>query len=848
MSSNVLTATLIARMVNKISGPARDAKRSIDQLTASGHRARGGLERATAFQNIANSRRTLNRQIGGLRREMFDVVALGAAMAAPIKAAMDLENAMADVKKVVDFPTPDGLTNLRREIQELSTQIPMTATELANITAAAGQADIPYDELMQFTKMAAEVGVAFDMPAEQVGVMLSKIKSGLQLTVGETSLLSDAVNHLSNNMASEAPSILDVIRRIGGQSKEFGFAETEVSAFASAMISAGAQSDVAATSFRNMGKALTRGEAATKAQKIAYRELGLDAQQVAKDMQQDAVGTTLKVFEALREVEDHRRAALSSQLFGDEARALPTLIGNMDLLRDALGLVADESKYAGSAQREFEERANTSSAKFEQFKNKVVRLATEIGNTLLPPMNTTLEVFGKVAEGATTLTEKFPGLTQGIATAGAALIALRIGKIIKDYGWALARRTVLDTGAAFLTFGDNISLANRRATVFTRQMNRNAMRGGVDKLGGKIKGLNRVLGVAKSGILTFAGPIGLVATAALIAADAFGVFRGDFAAVDDAISKDPEGFRKYKEELFGIARAANDAGKAVTALNSTILTASIFEAEKEAAEYKGIAVDGIQDATTTALVENMGDDYSAKGKEVFGADLQAISAKIGAGNFDGSDAKGWQAKADQYFLDLQSEIEAAKAALAAEEKKNTGKMFTTANERGWSNRIEKLNQTFEQDQKVHKLLTDAVSLYSQTVSKIENERAQLDQLRRVEDGLHRTDKNPGEDGFSVPNVRPEEVVSPAPMRPADLATLDERTALHQQIAANNQQIAAMQQQLASASPPPVTVSVNAPITINNVSDAQEAARNVVNQLNQETGRAVRTSFAPQGVR
>src|SRR5690606_9652241 len=112
------------------------------------------------------------------------------------------------------------------------------------------------------------------------------------------------------------------MRRVAAQGAVFGFTSTQTAAFGSAMIGAGAQSDVAATSFRNMGRALTRGRSASKRQRAAFGAIGLDAEDVAKRMPQDALGTTLDVLERLAALPEHLQASVMSDLFGDEARAL----------------------------------------------------------------------------------------------------------------------------------------------------------------------------------------------------------------------------------------------------------------------------------------------------------------------------------------------------------------------------------------------------------------------------------------------------------------------------------------------------------------------------------------------
>jgi TP901 family phage tail tape measure protein len=392
-----------------------------------------------------------------MRGRMVEAAAVGYTLArgltAPVKAAMEFESAMADVRKVVDFEDGDEFKRFSNSILEMSTRIPMAAKGFATLVANAGQAGIAKNEIAEFAEMASKVGVAFDITAERAGEDLAKLKTGLNLSVGQTGRLADAMNHLSNSMASSAPDILDVVRRVGAQGKQFGFNAIQVSAFGSAMLSAGAESDVAATSFRNMGNALTRGASATKAQRKAYAQLGLDATSVAKRMQKDAVGTTLDVMERLSKLPAHMRASVSSDLFGNEARALDPLLTNLPLLREALGLVAKETQYAGSANREYEVRAQTFANSLQLFQNRLTRMGIRIGSALMPALNNLMEAVSPLIDGIASLAEKFPGLTRAVLGAAAGLIAYRAAAIAASWASLSLKGGFLGLGKSSLSFG-----------------------------------------------------------------------------------------------------------------------------------------------------------------------------------------------------------------------------------------------------------------------------------------------------------------------------------------------------------------------------------------------------------
>lgn len=370
----ILTSSLVVSLRDRASGPARGIMRSL-----------GLLKREANGFGAAQS--TMMAPLGGTLRNLAMLgagyVGVTQGLSGTIGAAIKFEDAMADIRKVIDFKSPQQFEGMRQDILKMSTTLPITAEGIAAIMAAAGQANIPTQELNRFTEMTAKVSTAWDVSAGETGEALAKMKTALGLTVGETSLLADAINHLSNNSASSAPNLLRFSRGLSSGAMA-GFKAKESLAFGGAMIGAGFEAEVAETSFRNMAKALTSGSTATKSQRMAFRSLGLDARKVARAMQKDAVGTTLKVFEKINDLPKHQQGAISTMLFGSEARALPGLINNMDELRRMLGLVASDTAYAGSASREFEEASKRTSNALQKLKNSVSAIGVGLGDMALP--------------------------------------------------------------------------------------------------------------------------------------------------------------------------------------------------------------------------------------------------------------------------------------------------------------------------------------------------------------------------------------------------------------------------------------------------------------------------------
>ncbi|GLR49731.1 phage tail tape measure protein [Shinella yambaruensis] len=348
-----------------------------------------------------------------------------------VGAAMDFESAFADVKKVVNASDAQ-FEVMSRSIRKMSTELPLASTEIAQLFAAAGESGIATNELQSFAEMAARVGIAFDMSAGEAGESLAKLKAQLGLTVAETGEMADAINHLSNNMASKAKDITAYMLRVGKFAEMSGFAKEQVAAIGSAMISAGAEAETAGTATMNVVRKMTAGEFAKKDQQEAARALGLDLPTLAKQMKKDAPRALKTVLKAIAKAPAEKQIALLSKFFGDEARAFAPLVGNIGLLDKAFDLVADRSNYAGSAFREFTARADTTANALQILRNKIGYVFEDIGLSWLPALKEGIADFGHVMD---TLDSRFTIFDEFKSRIGGFLSGLGLGDgkdVIKD--------------------------------------------------------------------------------------------------------------------------------------------------------------------------------------------------------------------------------------------------------------------------------------------------------------------------------------------------------------------------------------------------------------------------------
>ena len=355
---------------------------------------------------------------------------VGVALATSTKAAIEFETSVSRVRKVMDgLETPAAIKEISTEIIGLSKQLPVSAKGFAEIYAAAGASGIARSEVQAFAKDVAGLSVAFEMTADQAGTSIAKLRNSLGMTQPEVMKLADAMNYLDQQTAAKASQLVEFALRSGAVGQQAGLAAEKTVAFGAAMISAGADTEVAATSFNNMIKALTRGNSMTERQVAALQTLGFVGKDaglnLARAMQESAEPTIKDFIARIKAMPKEMQASIISDFFGDETRALPALIQNVDNLTKSLDAVAGPGNYAGSMAKELGVQMGTTAAQMQLAKNNVEALQIEIGNLIVPIINQLVPGVIAVVQALSGLAQANPLLTQiaiGVGAIGAAVV------------------------------------------------------------------------------------------------------------------------------------------------------------------------------------------------------------------------------------------------------------------------------------------------------------------------------------------------------------------------------------------------------------------------------------------
>lgn len=342
--------------------------------------------------------------------------------------AIKFESAMADVRKVVDFDTPEQFKEMGNDILKLTRTIPMAGEEIAAIVAAGGQSGVARENLLGYAKDAATMGVAFDMAAGDAGEAMATMANVLGKPITEMAQFGDVINHLSDNANSKAKDIVNVITRVGSDTRMLGLSEKQAAALGSTFLSMGKAPELAAQAVKGMSSAFLQLKAGAHEKEL--KKLGFTTKSFAAAMNKDAQGAISSFIEKVKKMPKDKQYPLLAKVFGKQyADDVLLLAQNTGEYNRQLGLLqeTDENgnlKYIGSMQREFENRSNTTENKLIKLKSSLTEIATKIGNAFLPVITSFVENITPVIYGITEWVETNPQIMEWVLTIGGGIGAV----------------------------------------------------------------------------------------------------------------------------------------------------------------------------------------------------------------------------------------------------------------------------------------------------------------------------------------------------------------------------------------------------------------------------------------
>lgn len=349
---------------------------------------------------------------------------------------------------------------IEQQVRELSHEVPVATTAIADMMTAAARMEVPTDQLKEFTRMASEMSTAFDAVPDHITESMGKVAKNFKIPLTDIRGLADAINYLDDNAISKGADIIDFLNRTSGVVSTVAMSANDAAALGSTLLTLGERAETAGTAANAIVQKFAAATKGTKKFHSAVAELGLSTEAIQLGMSKDAMGTLDTVVSAIRKLPEHQRIGVMVELVGlEHSDTLAKLVDKPEELARQRGL-ANSDAAKGSMAREAAARNATISAQWQMFTNRLFNLRAVLGEQLAPVLSKVMglvvpavEAFTRFAQENPTIIRWVLGLALGLAALvfamGALLVPLALvaGKFML-VRFLMARLALAMAGAA----------------------------------------------------------------------------------------------------------------------------------------------------------------------------------------------------------------------------------------------------------------------------------------------------------------------------------------------------------------------------------------------------------------
>lgn len=387
-----------------------------------------------------------------------------------VDASIEFESAMAGVAKTTDM-TQAELGDMADAIQDLSTRIPATTTEIAGVAEAAGQLGIAKDDILAFSEVMVNLGVATNLSSDEAASALAKFANVVGMSADNYERLGSTIVDLGNNFATTEADIVSMATRLSSTGAIIGLTEPQIMAIATALSSVGIEAEAGGSAISKLLKQFETMVATGSDKLESFANIaGMSAAEFSQKWGEDAVGALSAFINGLGEIDaaGGSSVAVLDELGITEVRlsnAVQALASSHGILDKALATADTAWQNNTALAKEAATRYETTESKLQMLSNACNNAKIAIGDKLTPAVGNLAETGTKLLTGIADSIDQSNLLVPIITSVATAIAVLAAGitaytVVTKLAAAAMALFTaVLDTNPIFLAITAIAALA-----------------------------------------------------------------------------------------------------------------------------------------------------------------------------------------------------------------------------------------------------------------------------------------------------------------------------------------------------------------------------------------------------
>lgn len=328
-----------------------------------------------------------------------------------LKASMEFESAFTGVRKTVDA-TEQEYAQLAETIQQMSTEIAASTTDIAGVMEGAGQLGIANENLVDFTRTMIDLGNSTDISADEAATAIAQFANVSEMAQSDFSNFGSTLVDLGNNFATTESAIMNMGTALASAGSQVGLTEPQILGFATALSSVGLEAQAGGTAF---SKAMIQMQVAVETGNDSLQDFarvsGMTTDAFKELWKSDPSAAIQSFIIGLSKMDEEGISAIATleDMGFKEVRLRDTLLratNATELFKNAQVTAANAWKENTALSEEAGKRYATTESRLQNLKNTAVLAAQQIGNDLTP-------IFQQLIDGARELVEKFMSLDEG---------------------------------------------------------------------------------------------------------------------------------------------------------------------------------------------------------------------------------------------------------------------------------------------------------------------------------------------------------------------------------------------------------------------------------------------------
>ena len=392
---------------------------------------------------------------------------------------LDFEEAMVEVQKTTGI-TSEGLKVLSGEIRQMALATPTSATELANLAAAAGRAGVGLEqmasgniagareEILRFIEVVDKMQVATTLNVEEAATAFGRFMTVFKgIDTKNIENLGSAINELGQSASVTEDEIVGAMLRIAPAAATLGMTAQDVAALA--------------TGITQMSESMSRGGTRVRTAleqmvdnwEVAAKLIGVSQAEMTRRLNEDALGVFLELIYAIGQVEDNtKQLAYASEIFGTTgSNAVQRFAASFPELQKFMAISNQAFREGTSLQVEFDRALGATNAQLKILRDNVVEAGMKFAEDLLPVAK---EILSALIPAVQALGEWLGGLSMktkllAVAFVGIAVVGFPLLALFGSIGFAFSMMLngivnlvggLVGLAATVLTLGSGMSFLN----------------------------------------------------------------------------------------------------------------------------------------------------------------------------------------------------------------------------------------------------------------------------------------------------------------------------------------------------------------------------------------------------